>query len=174
MEPTYEVRKIVANDTPCQRPCKCSTQESSPCSCSGSGSCGSEASSSTPDIGIAVPAAEPSPRILADAGGGFAGGTAGTGGSGPLIPGGPDLDAKLAIFDREAANAAWFLMKWITRHQEDLVALARGRHVEGHYRYGDRNFLEWDDAELTAQAAQEIADAIVYISRLLHRAREEG
>lgn len=81
------------------------------------------------------------------------------------------MDAKLAVFDEHAADAVAFLIDWLGDHGTDLVAVARGRHVEGHYRYGDRNFLEWDDDELLAQAAQELGDAIVYISRRLHRAQ---
>lgn len=79
-----------------------------------------------------------------------------------------DLDAKLAVFDTQATNAVEFLIDWLGDHAADLIAMARGRHVEGHYRYQDRNFLEYDSDELLAQAAQELADAIVYISRRLH------
>lgn len=80
-----------------------------------------------------------------------------------------DLDAKLEIFDRHAHEAVDEIIDWLTNHRDDLIALARGRHVEGHYRYGNRNFLEWDDGRLHAEEAQELADAIVYESRRIHR-----
>lgn len=79
------------------------------------------------------------------------------------------LDAKLAIFDAHSDGAITALIDWLIDHADDLIALARGRHVEGHYRYGDSNFLEWSDGELRAQTAQELADAIVYESRALYR-----
>lgn len=79
------------------------------------------------------------------------------------------LDAKLALFDLHADQAVDEIIEWLQTSRSDLVALARGRHVEGHYRYGDGNFLEWDDGELRAQWAQEVADAIVYGSRLCAR-----
>lgn len=80
-----------------------------------------------------------------------------------------DLDAKLAIFDRHAGEAVDELIEWLTRHRGDLIALARGRHVSGHYRYGDANFLEWSDGDLDAETAEELADAIVYRSRRIYR-----
>lgn len=79
------------------------------------------------------------------------------------------LDAKLSVFDEHAEEAVDELITWLRDHRGDLIALARGRHVEGHYRYGDSNFLEWGDGELLAQTAQELADAIVYGSRTIHR-----
>ena len=85
---------------------------------------------------------------------------------------GVDLDAKLRIFDDYASVAVDSLIEWLTWHRDDLIALARGRHVEGHYRYGDANFLEWNDGELLANTAQELADAIVYQSRAEYRSAE--
>lgn len=85
-----------------------------------------------------------------------------------------DLDAKLTIFDEYADVAVDSLIEWLSKHKEDLIVLARGRHVEGHYRYGNKNFLEWDDGELLANTAQELADAIVYQSRAEKRANEGG
>lgn len=83
--------------------------------------------------------------------------------------GDPALGAKLEIFDRHAHEAVHEIIAWLTEHEDDLVALARGRHVWGHYRYGDANFLEWDDGQLHAGQAEELADAIVYGSRRIHR-----
>ena len=81
-----------------------------------------------------------------------------------------DLDAKLDVFDANAKTAVRFLIDWLRDNPDDLIALARGRHVEGHYRYGERGLFEYDDAHLLAESAQELADAIVYISRRLHLA----
>lgn len=78
------------------------------------------------------------------------------------------LDAKLAVFDEHAERAVDELLDWIGRNRGDLVAVARGRHVLGHYLYEDANFLEWDARRIRAEAAEEIADAIVYLSRLIH------
>lgn len=83
------------------------------------------------------------------------------------------LDAKLDVFDRYAEQAVAELVAWLTEHGGDLIAVARGRHVAGHYLYGDGNFLEYDDGRLLAETAEEIADAIVYQSRQIKR-REEG
>jgi hypothetical protein len=85
-----------------------------------------------------------------------------------------DLDAKLDVFDRYAHQAVAELIGWLTEHPEDLIALARGRHIDGHYRYGDGNFLEYDDGRLRAETAEEIADAIVYRSRQIKRRVEGG
>lgn len=79
------------------------------------------------------------------------------------------LDTKLAVFDEYAKEAVDYIIDWFTNHRSDLIALARGRHVEGHYRYGNKNFLEWSTEEILAQAAQEGADKIVYVSRVLYR-----
>lgn len=81
-----------------------------------------------------------------------------------------ELTAKLEIFDEFADQAVQDLVVWLLASRAELVALARGRHVDGHYRYGDHNFLEWNDGELRAETAQELADAIVYQSRALARA----
>jgi hypothetical protein len=79
------------------------------------------------------------------------------------------LAAKLDVFDEFADQAVRDLVVWLLASRRELVALARGRHIDGHYRYGDRNLTEWDDDVLRAETAQELADAIVYQSRALAR-----
>lgn len=79
-----------------------------------------------------------------------------------------DLDAKLDTFDRHADRAVDEIIEWLTEHRADLIALARGRHVEGHYRYGDKGLFEYGGRELQAEAAQELADGIVYVARRIH------
>jgi hypothetical protein len=48
--------------------------------------------------------------------------------------------------------------------------MARGRHAEGHYRFGDSLMFEYGQEQLVAEAAQEIADAVCYLSLMLRRA----
>jgi len=83
------------------------------------------------------------------------------------------LDAKLDVFDSHAEDAVSFLIQWLTDHGDDLIAVARGRHVEGHYRYGDVGLFEHDTGGLLAEAAQELADAIVYTARRIHLTGKE-
>ena len=80
-----------------------------------------------------------------------------------------DLDAKLEIFDAHARQALDYIAGWMLEHPEEIIAVARGRHVTGHYLYGNRNFLEWDNDRLQAETLAELADAVVYESRRLHR-----
>jgi hypothetical protein len=81
----------------------------------------------------------------------------------------PDLDAKLASFDAHAFAAVDFLIGWLAQHPQDLIALARGRRVWGHYRYENKNFLEYDVPTLLAEASEELADAINYIALRIER-----
>lgn len=81
-----------------------------------------------------------------------------------------DISEKLADHDRFAPAAVRFLIDWLRDDPEPLLAMARGRHAEGHYRYGDTLMFEYSQAELEAEAAQEIADAICYLSLKLSRA----
>lgn len=78
------------------------------------------------------------------------------------------LDAKLDIFDRHADQAVDDLIGWLMQHRGDLIAVARGRHVLGHYRFQDVGLFEHDIDGLTAEAAEELADAIVYTARKIH------
>lgn len=77
------------------------------------------------------------------------------------------LDSKLEAFDRFAPRALEFLIVWMGQHPDDLIAVARGRHITGHYRFQDAGLFEHDRAGLVAEAAEEIADAIVYLARKL-------
>jgi hypothetical protein len=79
-----------------------------------------------------------------------------------------ELDAKLKVFDRHAEDAVGALIQWLRDHGDDLIAVARGRHVEGHYRYAEQGLFEHDAQALLAEASQELGDAIVYMSRRAH------
>lgn len=79
------------------------------------------------------------------------------------------VERKLDAHDEFAAGAVKYLIDWLQDEPEPLLAMARGRHAEGHYRYGDTLMFEYSQEELKAEAAQEIADAICYVSLLLRR-----
>ena len=83
------------------------------------------------------------------------------------------LDAKLEVFDQHADQAIDELLAWLDWRRGDLVAVARGRHVTGHYLYEDANFAEWDSRRLRKEASEELADAIVYMTRLIHLRGDE-
>jgi len=76
-----------------------------------------------------------------------------------------DLERKLYEFDSVAHQAVDQLIEWIARDRDELIVMAAGRLVEGHYRYRDRLMYEYDADTLKAEAAQEVADAINYLAR---------
>jgi hypothetical protein len=77
--------------------------------------------------------------------------------------------AKLAAHDEYAKAALRYLIDWLRDDPDTLLAMARGRHAEGHYRYGDTLMFEYGQDELVAEAAQEVADAICYLALMLQR-----
>ena len=77
------------------------------------------------------------------------------------------LDSKLRDFDSQADAAVTWLIAFLDEYRPELVHLARGRQVLGHFRFRDRLLYEYSRDELTAETAEELADAIVYISRML-------
>lgn len=79
-----------------------------------------------------------------------------------------ELGAKLELFDKHAAAALDEIRDWLDNHPDELLVIARGRHVEGHYRFGDKGLFEYGHMELKAEASQELADAIVYLARRRH------
>jgi hypothetical protein len=52
-------------------------------------------------------------------------------------------------------------------NREGLIALSRGRHVLGHFRYRDALMFEYSPDQLLAEAAEEVADAHNYLTRRL-------
>lgn len=52
---------------------------------------------------------------------------------------------------------------------EEVLAVARARHVLGSYEYGDTNLFEWSDGKVRAAILEELADAVVYQAWLLER-----
>jgi hypothetical protein len=77
---------------------------------------------------------------------------------------------KLEQHDEFAPAAVRYIIDWLRHEPEPLLAMARGRHAEGHYRFGDKLMFEHSQETLLAEAAQEIADAVCYLSLLLRRA----
>ena len=82
---------------------------------------------------------------------------------------GAAINTKLEQHDEYARAAVRYLIDWLRDDPEPLLAMARGRHAEGHYRFGDSLMFEYSQNELTAEAAEEIADAICYVALLLRR-----
>lgn len=67
--------------------------------------------------------------------------------------------AKTRLFQRLMRDDLW----------EEVVNVAKARHILGHYEYGDGNFLRWEDGKVTAAIIEELADAVVYQSWLEER-----
>jgi len=78
---------------------------------------------------------------------------------------GRTTSSKLAEWDANADQAFEELLDWIVKNRDELLAVARGRHVWGHYRYADRNYYEYDADRLVSETAEEIGDAINYFTR---------
>lgn len=47
------------------------------------------------------------------------------------------LETKLATFDAHSARAVRELIDWLVDRGDEVIAVARGRHVHGHYLYAD-------------------------------------
>jgi hypothetical protein len=73
--------------------------------------------------------------------------------------------SKLTEWDANADLAFEELLNWIAQNRDELLAVAKGRHVWGHYRYADRNYYEYDADRLVSETAEEIGDAINYFTR---------
>ena len=80
-----------------------------------------------------------------------------------------DVDRKLSELDPFRLAAVRYLIDWLRDEPDAIAAMARGRHAEGHYRYGDSVMYEYDQRTLDAEAAQELADAVNYIALKLSR-----
>lgn len=79
---------------------------------------------------------------------------------------------KAAVIDKHYDRVLGKLQDWLTAPtmKEQLLAIARSRHVLGSYEYGDTNLFEWSDGKVQAAILEELADAVVYQSWLLERA----
>lgn len=79
------------------------------------------------------------------------------------------MDAKLKRHDKLSRAAVDYLIHWLQEYPEELIAIAKGRHVTGHLLYGDRNYAEWDIDRLAKETAEELADGINYTVEVLSR-----
>lgn len=77
------------------------------------------------------------------------------------------MNNKLVAFDHEADAAVTWLLAFLDEYREELIHLARGRQVLGHFLYADTLMYEYDARRLAAEIAEELADAIVYAARRL-------
>lgn len=77
--------------------------------------------------------------------------------------------AKLRLHDLFANHALSSLVDWIGVEPEVIIATARGRHAWGSIRYGDRLMYEYSNDELRANALEELADAVNYLTVLEQR-----
>jgi len=82
------------------------------------------------------------------------------------------LDAKLKRHEEWTPKAVEMMIAWLHEHPDELIAMARGRHVWGHFRFGDRNYAEYDQDRLIAEAAEELADCVNYLALYLRRQEE--
>ena len=72
------------------------------------------------------------------------------------------MNDKLVSVDRHAVKTRAFLHGFIDSYYDELVLMAKGRLVRGHFQFGDRNYKEWDADRLLAELSEELADAINY------------
>lgn len=79
------------------------------------------------------------------------------------------LNGKLASVDRREEQAKTFLLTFIDQYWDELVLMAKGRLVRGHFEYEDRNYKEWGAERLLAELAEEIADAINYAAERFNK-----
>jgi hypothetical protein len=52
-------------------------------------------------------------------------------------------------------------------HRDELLTIARARHITGHFVYGDTRMYAYDRGRLAKEILEEGADAIVYAARRL-------
>jgi hypothetical protein len=80
---------------------------------------------------------------------------------------------KAAVIDKHAENVRESLVGILVRgstYWQEVLQVARARHILGHYEYGDTNLFEWSDGKVRAAIIEELADAVVYQAWLEERA----
>jgi hypothetical protein len=98
-----------------------------------------------------------------------AGPSTGRAAEGPYV-----LDAKLARWDEYAPRTIAKLIELLVYRKDEILAVARGRHVRGHYLFGDRNYAEYDRDRLLWETIEELADAVNYTARRLYLEENDG
>ena len=81
-----------------------------------------------------------------------------------MLAEGPDVERVVV-----ARDTLRRLVDWAYEEPDVILAAARGRHAWGSIRYGDRLMYEYDDDELRANALEELADAVNYLTVLEQR-----
>lgn len=78
---------------------------------------------------------------------------------------------KAAVVTRHHLNARWELLSTLNNDDlwDEIVTVARARHVLGSYEYGDTNLFEWSDGKVRAERIEELADWLVYTVWLMER-----
>jgi hypothetical protein len=77
-----------------------------------------------------------------------------------------NLEEKLEVFDIHCEEAVDFLLSWISENRDELIAKARSRHISGHHVHGDGELFEFTPEQLKEERIEELADAVVYQTRL--------
>lgn len=80
---------------------------------------------------------------------------------------------KAAVIDEHQVKVRAALTEIIVRNWDEVLTVARGRHVLGHYEFQDANLFEWSDGKVKAAIIEELADAVVYQAWLEERASGE-
>lgn len=85
-----------------------------------------------------------------------------------------DAIDKTMVIDRHAACVRDWLEALVRSDEQwaEILTVAKGRHVLGHYEYGDKNLFEWSDGKVEAAVVEELADAVVYLTWIQERIRE--
>jgi hypothetical protein len=73
----------------------------------------------------------------------------------------------LAAFERHADLAVTYLTRYLEEKREALIDLARERFLEGFVLYPDRPLFRKSSWELLGETDEELADAVVYVARML-------
>jgi hypothetical protein len=78
---------------------------------------------------------------------------------------------KAAVIDEHALRVVTHFQQLVKDHDwwAEILAVARARHILGHYEYGDTNLFEWSDGKVRAAIIEELADAVVYQAWLEER-----
>ena len=81
---------------------------------------------------------------------------------------------KAAVVTRHHLDARWELLDIVNDNDlwEEIVTVARARHVLGSYEWGNANLFDWSDGKVRAERIEELADWLVYTVWLRERARD--
>lgn len=72
---------------------------------------------------------------------------------------------KLDRFDTNAHQAVDQLIAMLNEHRDEIITVARARHITGHFVHGDTVLFEYTAGRLMKETFEELADAVVYMAR---------